>query len=134
MGSAGQNAGLTAGAPAFCIAPDYPKRGAQRRGERILRCLEHLESAKSSRDGWECGEGERTLHRQTDHGEGDGGGHRVDFRRLRGVSANMENLTGDCGKKLDEGGFHDNLRFALITMNIIAGAGPHQGSELFAHR
>ena len=46
MGSAGQNAGLTAGAPAFGIAPDYPKRGAQRRGERISRCLEHLESAK----------------------------------------------------------------------------------------
>ena len=43
------------------------------------------------------------------------------------LSANMENLTGDCGKNLDEGGFHDNLRFALITMNIIAGAGPPSG-------
>jgi hypothetical protein len=41
--------------------------------------------AKVSLDGWECGEGERTLLRQIDHGEDDGGVLRVDFRRLRGV-------------------------------------------------
>ena len=89
MGSAGQNAGLTAGAPAFCIAQDYPKRGAQRRGERISRCLEHLESAKSSLIGWACANSEHTVLRKLDHGEDDGHGLLADFRRLRGVSAHL---------------------------------------------
>ena len=46
---------------------------------RILR-------EKNSRDGWECGEGERTVLRKLDPCEDGGGRLRGDFDRLRGVS------------------------------------------------
>ena len=52
-------------------------------------CVEHFLRAKSSLDGWECGEGERTLLMEVDHGEDDGGVLCVDFTRLRGVSAHL---------------------------------------------
>ena len=45
--------------------------------------------AKSSLDGWVYGEGERTLLRQLDGGEDDAALLRVDFVRLRGVSAHQ---------------------------------------------
>ena len=45
--------------------------------------------SKNSLDGWECGEGERTLLMEVDHGEDDGGVLCVDFTRLRGVSAHL---------------------------------------------
>ena len=51
--------------------------------------MEHFLRAKSSPDGWECGEGERTLLMEVDHGEDDGGVLRGDFTRLRGVSAHL---------------------------------------------
>ena len=59
-------------------------RAARKKNEQlgILR-------AKSSRDGWVYGEGERTLLRQLDGGEDDGALLRVDFARLRGVSAHL---------------------------------------------
>ena len=52
-------------------------------------CVEHFLRAKSSLVGWECGEGERTLLMEVDHGEDDGGVLRGDFSRLRGVSAHL---------------------------------------------
>ena len=58
-------------------------RGAQR------RCQQLVLRAKNSWIGWACGEGERTFLRQIDHGEDDGALLRVDFRRLRGVSAHL---------------------------------------------
>ena len=100
MGSAGQNAGLTAGAPAFCIAPDYPKRGAQRRGEHFPHRFERILRAKYSWIGWECGEGERTVLRQIDNAEDDGAGLRADFACLRRLSAHLSILTSDCEKNL----------------------------------
>ena len=45
--------------------------------------------AKVPLDGWVYGEGERTLLRQLDGGEDDGALLRVDFARLRGVSAHL---------------------------------------------
>ena len=51
--------------------------------------MEHFLRAKVSLVGWECGEGERTLLMEVDHGEDDGGVLCVDFTRLRGVSAHL---------------------------------------------
>ena len=84
--------------------------------------------AKYSRDGWECGEGERTVLRKLDHGEDDGGGLHVDFARLRQVSAHLSNLTSDSKKNLYEDWVHDNLHFILITMVPTADAGPPSGA------
>ena len=83
--------------------------------------------AKVPRFGWEWGEGERTVLRQIDHGEDDGGVLRGDFARLRGVSHTSENLTLAGNKKKLEAHHHDNLRFALITMVPVACAGPPSG-------
>ena len=47
--------------------------------------MEHFLRAKVSPDGWECGEGERTLLMEVDHGEDEGGVLRVDFTRLYAV-------------------------------------------------
>ena len=56
--------------------------------------------SKNSLDGWECGEGERTVLRKVDPCEDGGGRLRGDFDRLRGVSAHPSNLTFDSKKKV----------------------------------
>jgi hypothetical protein len=76
------------------------------------------------RFGWECGEGERTVLRKLDRAEDDGGVLRVDFTRLRGVSAQLSKLTCDSKKKVGEAPLHDNLCFALIMTRPITGTGP----------
>ena len=87
---------------------------------RILR-------AKCLLDGWECGEGERTVLRKLDPCEDDLARLRGDFDRLRGVSAHPSNLTFDRKKKLGEAGLHYILHFILITMEPMACAGPPSG-------
>ena len=59
-------------------------RAARKKNEQI-----GILRAKSPLDGWVYGEGERTLLRQLDGGEDDGALLRVDFARLRGVSAHL---------------------------------------------
>ena len=86
--------------------------------------MEHFLRAKSSLDGWECGEGERTLLMEVDHGEDDGGVLCVDFTRLRGVSAHLRTLTSTSKKKPDESPHHDNLLLVLIMTGPITGTGP----------
>ena len=72
---------------------------------RILR-------AKNSRDGWECGEGERTVLRKLDPCEDDLARLLVDFDRLRGVSAHPSNLTFDREKKV--GGSRATFTFYIL--------------------
>ena len=80
--------------------------------------------AKSPRDGWAYAKSEHTSLRQIDHGEDDGGRLRVDFTRLRRVSAHLSKRT--CERKFFFGKawVHDNLCFALIMTGPITGTGP----------
>ena len=73
---------------------------------RILR-------AKCLLDGWECGEGERTVLRKLDPCEDDLARLRGDFDRLRGVSAHPSNLTFDSKKKV--GGSRVTLHSTFYT-------------------
>ena len=80
---------------------------------RILR-------AKCLLDGWECGEGERTVLRKLDPCEDDLARLRGDFDRLgmkslRGVSAHPSNLTFDSKKKLGEAGLQCTLHSTFYT-------------------
>ena len=59
-------------------------RAARKKNEQI-----GILRAKNSLDGWEWGEGERTELRKLDRGEDDAALLRVDFVRLRGVSAHL---------------------------------------------
>ena len=61
-----------------------PPRAARKKKEQI-----GILRAKNSLDGWEWGEGERTELRKLDRGEDDAALLRVDFVRLRGVSAHL---------------------------------------------
>ena len=74
----------TASAPRqlLCLIRTAARSAAKNKQLGILR-------AKVSLDGWVYGEGERTLLRQLDGGEDDAALLRVDFVRLRGVSAHL---------------------------------------------
>ena len=80
-------------------------RGAQRRCQQLV-----ILRAKVSWIGWACGEGERTLLRQIDHGEDDSAGLRGDFSSLRCVLGACETPTPDCEKKWrKDPRYHDHL-------------------------